>query len=191
VLKKLKGLYKRIQWQRPKVNNMQEIWKNIEGFNEHYQISNFGNIKSCKFGKERIMSQINNKGYKGILLCKKYFQVHRLVALHFLINKENKPIINHKNGVKSDNNVDNLEWCTASENASHAYKIGLTKILSGNEHKMYGRLGGKSNRARIVLDLETGIFYDCIKDACYAVGVSYANFKYYISNKNNFRFLYT
>ena len=171
---------------------MEEIWKNIIGY-EDYQISNLGNVKSLKRNKERIMHQSNNKGYKGICLYKSkyvYFQTHRLVALHFLTNNENKPLVNHKNGIKSDNRLDNLEWCTLSENVIHAYSNGLTKILYGKENKMYGRFRGVSNRAKMVLDLQTGIFYDCILDACDAVNISYANFKYYIKNKKNFRFSY-
>ena len=105
---------------------MEEIWKDIEGYEGYYQVSNLGRIKSLK--RPRIMKSHLNEatGYIGQNLSngqiKKYCLVHRLVAKAFIPNPENKNQINHKNGDKTDNNVTNLEWATQSENMKHSYK---------------------------------------------------------------------
>lgn len=128
---------------------MGEIYRDIQGYEGHYQISNLGNIKSLKrlikrcnsnksyFIKERILKQSISNGYYAITLNKnnkqKRFCIHRLVALAFLENPKNKEEVNHKDGNKLNNCVDNLEWCTKSENTLHAYKIGL--MIPNNKPK--------------------------------------------------------
>jgi len=126
-----------------------EIWKDIEGYKGLYQISNLGRVKSLKrkeiFGKktrirnEKYLNQaIHKSGYLFVSLSKnnftKNFMVHRLVILSFIKNTQNKPQVNHKNGIKTDNILENLEWVTASENRIHAYKIGLCKPNGENHH---------------------------------------------------------
>lgn len=127
------------------------IWKDIPGYEGLYQVSNFGEVKSFyKFRdgkKERILKHaINDSGYKIVVLTKnkkpKSLRVHRLVALTFIDNFENKPQVNHIDGNKLNNNINNLEWCTNGENEKHAYKLGLKKINSGcfkKGHKYLGR----------------------------------------------------
>ena len=109
---------------------MKEVWKDIEGDEGLYKISNLGYVYSIK--SKKILKIHDRQGYKYSQLWKcskgKNFLIHRLVALAFIPNPENKKEVNHIDGDKSNNKVDNLEWVTSSENKIHAQKIGLKKI---------------------------------------------------------------
>lgn len=112
----------------------EEVFKDILN-HEGYQVSNLGRIKSlskkikCRNGtrisKDRILKNNSYNGYQRIQMGKKskHFLVHRLVALHFIPNPLNKPCVNHIDGVKDNNRVENLEWVTYSENNIHAYNF--------------------------------------------------------------------
>lgn len=114
-----------------------EIWLDIFGYEGLYKVSNFGRIKSLdkKSGIKHFKSHIrkimiDKDGYCVIILSKlkkTYKRVHRLVAIAFIPNPENKKFVNHKKGIKTDNRVSELEWVTQSENEKHAYKNGLKK----------------------------------------------------------------
>jgi len=104
---------------------MKEIWKDIKDYEGYYQVSNYGNIKSLHFKIPKILKPIDRNGYKFVCLCidqkRKTLPIHRLVALTFIPNPQNKPNINHKNFITSDNSIFNLEWCTQSENILYSY----------------------------------------------------------------------
>ena len=131
-----------------------EIWKDVKGYEGHYQVSSLGRVKSlariveCRKGvfvnkKEKFLkSTKNRKGYLNLKLCikkdgvcsEKTIIVHRLVANEFLENPLNKPQVNHKNGIKDDNRVENLEWATGSENVIHSLVNNLKIPQKGSEH---------------------------------------------------------
>jgi len=121
-----------------KHNTMQsykEIWKDVPGYEGHYQVSNLGRVKSLKWSKERILKpRLDRVGYYHVGLCeggeRKSNLVHRLVMLAFV--GESDLQVNHKNGEKSDNRLENLEYCTSSENTQHAYDTGL--MARGENH---------------------------------------------------------
>lgn len=104
-----------------------EIWRDIPQY-ENYQISNHGRIYS-KHKNELKALEINKKGYETIRPYKnnirKTFRIHRLVAELFIPNPQNKPQVNHKDGNKLNNHIDNLEWVTYRENVDHAVKNNL------------------------------------------------------------------
>ena len=102
---------------------MREIWKDIKELSNKYQISNTGKIRSC-FDNPKILSTFVDKyGYERIVINKKHFSVHRLVAKAFIPNPKNKPQVNHIDGNKTNNNVNNLEWSTNSENQKHSFRV--------------------------------------------------------------------
>lgn len=143
--------------------NTNEIWKDIPNYEGLYQASNLGNIKrlskidykgrnNCKrIFKEKIHNPVLQKS--GYLLCaltknkitKKYL-VHRIIAETFIKNEFNKKQVNHINGIKNHNIIENLEWCTRSENTLHAWKIGLIKLTD----KMINSLNkGRRHNAKL------------------------------------------
>ena len=104
----------------------EEIWKPIKDYEGHYEISNQMNVKSLKRGKEKLLKLAKSgNGYFIVDLYKKGYKnkiclVHRLIAEAFIPNPENKPTVNHINGDKADNRIENLEWATDSEQQLHA-----------------------------------------------------------------------
>lgn len=116
---------------------MNLIVKNLLGYEGLYLIDSLGNIVSCPrqngarfVNQYKILGTKTNKfGYKEVALSKdgktKTVLLHRLIAIHFVDNPHNLPCVNHKNGIKTDNRIENLEWCTKSQNTKHAYDNNL------------------------------------------------------------------
>ena len=123
---------------------MQNIeWKTIKDYEDLYMVSNTGLIKSLHWSKEKLLKQVirsNNYQYYFVGLLKngkrKYFAVHRLVASAFIPNPNNYEQVDHLDGNKLNNNVDNLEWVSAKENTNRAWKKGLAKYTNERKEKL-------------------------------------------------------
>lgn len=168
------------------VNSKQKIWRDVPGYSGKYQVSNTGEIRNNNTGKER-KQYLNGNGYCIVGFYNKekgytvHFRVHRLVAEAFIPNPENKRTVNHKDGNKRNNCVDNLEWATHKENINHAHKTGLIvisekqrKIASENIKK--NRLHAKNEKKCFLMDLlgHKMEFPSIRAAACYVEGVSSA-----------------
>lgn len=146
-----------------------EIWKPIQQ-NENYLISNLGNVKTkekpCKHSrhkgvictrKERQIFPAINNGYKSFSIStnggNKRYLLHRIIAETFIPNPENKPCVNHINGIKTDNRLENLEWVTHKENSQHAFKTGLNFPRYG----MKGKIASLNKKSKKInqIDIKT------------------------------------
>ena len=153
---------------------MNEIWKDIPGYEGYYQVSNLGNIKAlARVVKARANSVLTfkekpikiftykNLKYQYVALSKdgkmKKFKFHRVIATAFIPNPNNYPFINHINAIRDDNRIENLEWCTHSHNMKH-------KFITGNAN----HYGAGNPFAKGILNLQTGIYYDTVTDAAIA-----------------------
>lgn len=188
---------------------MEEIWKDIEGYEGLYQVSNLGRVKSLerevphlKTGSQLIKEKILIKDvgklghnrvslFKGSKVSRKL--VHRLVAFAFIPNKEGYPIVMHKVESNPCNDfVENLMWGTVKMNSIDMVKKGRYCQISGKNHWLSSMTGSKNAKSKIVLDTETGIFYDCAKEASEAKEIVYSTLKSKLngSQKNNTSLIY-
>lgn len=129
---------------------MEEVWKDIQNYEGLYQVSNLGSVKSFYYGKEKILRPgKTHYGYLEVNLrmnnTSSMKKVHRLVCEAFLSNPENKTQVNHINGIKTDNRLDNLEWCTNSENQKHSFSI------LGRKSVNYGKFGSDNSKSKVII----------------------------------------
>jgi len=167
-----------------------EEYIDIIGYEGYYQVSNFGNIKSIQ--KTRAINGIikpsSRNGYYSVNLHKNNKistkLVSRLVAIHFIPNTENKPMVNHKDGNKLNNNISNLEWVTNKENIRHAWDNGLCKVSDNLREKARDRKSIK------VINTVTNEIYYSIKQAAIQNKLSKNWLRYQVikskKNKSNF-----
>lgn len=147
-----------------------EVWKDIPGTDGEYRISNHGKVMTAKTGRT-LSPAIDARGYERVCLFKKdrthRYKVHRLVAITFIPNPENKEQVNHKDGNKRNNSVDNLEWVTNAENMHHSRANGL--------HDGHKRFCESRKKHIIATHIESGneIFFDSILAAKKALGTSH------------------
>lgn len=178
-----------------------EVWKDIPNYEGYYQISNLGRIKSVarkvkyqnsyRNVKEKLKKTfIGKQGYERVELSKngktKKYNVHRIVANVFISNPLNKETVNHINGIKTDNRVENLEWATRSENELHAYKIGLAK--NSEKQRNVARLYCKENKIKSIIQLDLdGNFikeWKSAKEVEEKINISRKNISQCITGKN-------
>lgn len=168
-----------------------EIWKDVVGFEDNYSISSLGRVirkesvfissngRIRKF-KERLLGGCLNKQYHFVALQKpgvsKKYPVHRLLAIAFVPNPFNLPQVNHINGIRGDNRVENLEWVTNEENSRHSREV-------------LGKDTGIQNRVPIICT-NNGVRYESIVEAAKLIGISKNNISNVLRGRHSHTFGY-
>lgn len=159
-----------LRFKKRKMENEKQVWLPVYEFEKLYEINELGQVRSLhrKSRNAIISPRIDRGGYLAVRLSrdgKTYTRfVHRLIGFAFVPNPDNKPFINHKDGNKTNNQIENLEWATAKENTLHAYSTGLIKTAS-----------------KRVVDTCTGDIYYSVADASKALNIPYSTCKNYLN----------
>ena len=142
------------------------IWKDIPNFEGLYRINNYGDIVNIKTNKYLKCNSITNSGYMQVELTKDkhtyYKLVHRLVAEAFIPNPDNLKTVNHKNEIKTDNSVENLEWMSQKDNNNYGSR---NKRIS--EFRKYNQFGSNNPNAVKVLNKTTGEIFGSVREAAH------------------------
>lgn len=158
----------------------------------NYFVTEEGLVFSSKTNKYLKFSY-DKQGYQRVGLYvgnykTKTIKVHRLVAETFIDNIENKKDVNHIDGVKSNNKISNLEWCTRSENIKHAFKIGLSTISDAQKNRFVAmakaQIGANNPAARKIINIETGEIFNTIQEVLPLVNLKRTTFQAMLNNQN-------
>ena len=178
---------------------MKEIWKDIEGYEGLYQISNLGKVRSLdrfivkkngsiqKYKGRILLASDDMHGYDHVSLSKgssvKKKKIYRLVAETFIENPDKLKVVNHIDGNKSNNCVSNLEWCSSAVNNKHAWETGLKKSSNKQKEKasMFIKLG--KNKKRHIICKETGVVFDSIRKAEKEMNINHSRICTVLSGK--------
>lgn len=170
-----------------------EIWKNIDGY-PNYQVSNMGRVKSLNYnhtGKEKILKGLKNtNGYIYVALYKegkvKGYSIHRLVATAFIPNPNNLPQVNHRNEIKTDNRVENLEYCNSKYNTNFGTRnerIGKANSISILQFTKNGELIRKWD-CSMDIERELGFYHSNITNCCNGKRKSIGGYKWHFHYKS-------
>lgn len=162
---------------------MTDIWRPVIGFEKYYEVSSNGTVRSISNNTRYRPNQkpiilkpfLSEYGYYQVTLTingnRFLKRVNRLVAEAFIPNPENKPCVNHKFGIKTDNRVSELEWATYSENEQHSIQI-LNKSIKGNKKTYPNGINPKSKQ---VLCIETNTIYNSVNHAAISLNLHRSN----------------
>lgn len=171
------------------MSNIKEIWKDLNGF---YEVSNLGNVKSTALKnydaggrvyskKERILKPAHRSdGYLFVNISnfrhRRPWKVHQLVAFAFIPNPNDYNCINHINGIKTDNRVENLEWCTEQENVKHSFEV-----LKRNPTKLFGK---NNSASKSVINTITRVVYVSVTEASESIGMKHNTLYSMLTGRN-------
>lgn len=166
-------------------------WKNIPG-RENYAVSELGEIKNLKTG--RVLKQSpNNNGYSRVSFSNGYSKIptiafpHRLVAELFIPKVEGKPIVNHKNGIKTDPRKENLEWVTYKENSRHAINTGLFDSKGISEKANKASLEINSVAIELISNSGECVSFPSISEASRQLNIKYSTLQAAVKKRKNIK----